>query len=184
MAEYEGLDELREPPPRQHIQTVRRTVVLQITALGLLALAAPLYLIFGQLRGDVTRLESEYANLNARLAALNTPAPEVQALTDQLAKLDALSGQLAAEKPPVGVNWPGVIAAIGDYDRAQITLLSLTQTENQLTLEGEAVSNDAVVAYVKSLSTAPLFASVEIQSIKLSTDVQSAHFVLVLIANP
>ena len=54
------------------------------------------------------------------------------------------------------------------FDRDQIELTTLTQTDNQILLEGRAANNEAVVAYVKQLEMSPLLVSVDVQSIKLT----------------
>jgi Tfp pilus assembly protein PilN len=151
-------------------------VILQITALGLAALALPLYLVFTQLRAESTQLATELAAVQARVAALNAPSPEVDALTLQAAEIVTLTAALNAARPPVGVNWPAVVAAINMYDRAQIALTGLTQTDNRIMLEGRATDNSVVVAYVQQLAASPLFVSVDVQSIKLTQSVARVFF--------
>ena len=157
-----------QDPALDQIRRVRRTVILQITALGLAALMLPLYLIFAQLRTESTDLATELVAVDARTQALNAPSPEVDALTVQAAEILTLTAALEAARPPIGVNWPAVIAAINGYDRSQIALTMLTQTDNRIALEGRAADNAAVVAYVQQLWAAPFFVSVEVQSIKLT----------------
>jgi Tfp pilus assembly protein PilN len=162
------LHDSTQDPALEQIRRVRRTVILQITALALAALALPFYLIFTQLRGEAAQLASDLATVEARIAALSAPAPEVEALTAQAAAILTLTAALEAARPPAGVNWPAVITAIDGYDRGQIELTALTQTDNQLLLEGRAVDNAAVVAYVQQLAASPYLADVEVQSIKLT----------------
>lgn len=167
MSRFELQDSMQDPALGQ-IRRVRRTVILQITALGLAALMLPLYLVFTQLRAESVDLATELAAVEARAQTLNAPSPEVDALTAQAAEIYTLTTALEAGRPPIGVNWPAVIGAINGYDRSQIALTMLTQTDNRIALEGRATDNAAVVAYVQQLSASPLFVSVEVQSIKLT----------------
>lgn len=150
----------------QQLRVTRWTIVLQIVALGLIALALPLYLIFSQLRDELAQSENELMEVQAHLAALSTSSPEVQQLTEQVAQTEALVSALVAAPPPVGMNWPQLASAIGSYDRQQITLVALTEVDNRLTLEGRATDNAAVVAYIQSLAASPLFLNIERQSVE------------------
>jgi len=152
------------------LRRVRRTVILQITALGLAALALPLYLVFTQLRAESIQLATELASVQASTEALGAPMPEVDALTAQAAEIDALTAALEAAQPPPGVNWPAVIAAINTYDRDRIELTALTQTDNRVLLEGRASDNEVVWAYVKQMAASPWLVNVDVQSIKLAHD--------------
>jgi Tfp pilus assembly protein PilN len=171
MSRFNVFDPAQDPSLEQ-LRRLRRTVILQIAALGLAALALPLYLVFTQLRDEAAQAATELASVQARMEALNAPSPEVEALTAKVTEIDALTAALEAARPPAGVPWPAVIAAINAYDRSQIELTSLTQTDNRLVLEGRATDNPAVMAYVQQLAASPLFVSVEVQSIKMAARTQ------------
>lgn len=181
----------------QKLRATRQTIVLQVLALGLVALAVPLYLVFGQLRDDVTQTERQLTEVQANLTALSTPSAEVQQLSDQVAQTEALLDALATAPPPVGVDWPQLASAIAGYDAQKIVLVTLTEADNGIILEGRAVDNAAVVAYIKALSASPLFLDIERQSVRtvpapdvtpespseLSAELWPAHFVLNLVVN-
>ena len=156
------------------IRRLRRTVILQITALGLAALALPLYMVFTQLRAESVELATELASIQASTEALSAPLPQVEALTAKAAEIITLTTSLEAVPPPAGVNWPAVITAIKTYDRGQIELTTLTQTDNRILLEGRATNNEAVVAYVEQLSMSPWLVNVDVQSIKLTDNFMRA----------
>ncbi len=166
MAYSDLAETVQQAAPSQQVRAIRRTLVLQIVALGLAALAIPLYLAFGQLQNEVAQIGRELMEVQAHLAALNTPSSEVQQLTEQVAQTEALVSALVAAPPPVGMNWPQLASAIGSYDRQQITLVALTEVDNRLTLEGRATDNAAVVAYIQSLAASPLFLNIERQSVE------------------
>lgn len=171
---------------------------MQIVALGLIALAVPLYLVFDGLRDDLAQSASELFGVQTQLAALSTPAPDVQQLTAQVARTEAALAALTASQPPTGMDWPQLAGVIDSYDPQQITLLALTEADNQIILEGRATDNAAVVAYIQSLAASPLFLDIERQSVgtvptpdavpndasKPSAEVRPVRFVLNLVVNP
>ncbi|HXF61795.1 MAG TPA: PilN domain-containing protein [Caldilineaceae bacterium] len=167
ISQYELVEPAQQVAALRQIRTVRRKIVLQITALGLVALAIPLSLIFSQVQNELAQLDRELATLQDRLTAASTPSPQAQTLTAQLNQIESLYSSLSAVAPPLGVQWPAVVAAIDRYDRQHITVVSLTQSERRLVLEGRATDNTVVVRYLQDLTASPLFASVEIESMTL-----------------
>ena len=168
ISQYELTEPAQQTAALHRIRAVRRKIVLQVIALGLAALAIPLYLIFSQLDQELAQLDQELVTLQERLIAVSTPSPQVQALTAQLDQMNSLYNALSAVAPATGVQWPAVVTAIDRYDQQRITIVSLTQNENRLVLDGRATDNAVVVSYMQDLTASPLFADVEIESMTLT----------------
>lgn len=147
------------------LRTLRQAIVIGLVGFSLLSLILALFLIAASIRNDIGRSESNLAALQARLMRLSTPAPEVQELMTTLTNTLTLADTLVAARPPVGINWPAVVTVIGSYDPAAITLTALTQSDNRITLTGEAVDDVVVVTYARLLETSDLFANVVLQSL-------------------
>ena len=80
----------------EQIRRLRRTMILQITALGLVALALPLYLVFAQLRAESRDLATEVGLDQASTDALSAPLPEVKSLTAKASEIMTLTTALEA----------------------------------------------------------------------------------------
>ncbi len=154
-------------------RALRQRVVFGLLVFSLLTFALALILIAASVRNDIGLAEANLNALQDDIIRLSTPSAEVQALTTTLSDTRALANQLEAAAPPVGANWPTVIAVIDRYDPAAITLISLIQTDNRITLSGQAINDAVVVDYEKLLRESGLFNSVVLQSLKLATPAES-----------
>ncbi|MCA9872926.1 MAG: hypothetical protein KC441_04710 [Anaerolineales bacterium] len=153
----------------QSVPPSRLPIILWLVALGLLVMFVPLYLAATAVRADTQRLEGELGELQfagasqpatePTAAALQTRVVEVQSNVD---RLGAVQGSLGAQQ----VDWPAVVDAI-KTDTNQITLLSVEQAENRLTISGEAANDTAVIAYAQELEASGEFERVVVQSISL-----------------
>jgi Tfp pilus assembly protein PilN len=158
-----------EKAPGQRGDASLRTVALWLAAAGLAALLVSLSLTSANLRAQTAALREELGPMQATLAKVSTPGPQALETMDAVAVVETAAARMGALAPTLAarhVDWPMAIAAIGNYDPAQITLLSVTQSEREITLKGRAASNAAVDAYVRSLEGAGLFERVVIQSLK------------------
>lgn len=151
------------------LRLLRQGIVLGLVAFSLLILLLALYLIVASVRNDVARSEANLGAAQNRLLQVSAPAPEVQALMATLTTTISLTQQLKAARPPMGLNWPAVVAALANYPPDTIILTSLTQVDNNITLTGQAVNDVVVVDYAHRLEASPLFASVVLQSLTLIT---------------
>jgi Tfp pilus assembly protein PilN len=150
-------------PPRLS----RRAIILLLVAAALAILILPLYFISGRIGSDIARLEGELQSAQDALASISTPQPEVQELMSTLAQIQQPVGELEAAYPSIvagRTDWPAVLAAIGNYNPAELTLSSLTQADSRITLEGQAVDSLIVTAYADALEKSDLFSSVEVKS--------------------
>ena len=146
-----------------------RTAALWLLAAGLGVFLVTLSLVSGHLRGQAATLQAELKPVQATLAKLNTPEPRLVQTMDALAQLEASTAKLNALKPTLlagRVDWPAAIVAIGNYDPTQITLLSVTQKDREITVKGRAASDPAVATYARALEGSALFERVAIQSLK------------------
>jgi Tfp pilus assembly protein PilN len=160
------LNDQGEQPQPQKIS--RTTIILWLLVLSLAAFFVPLFLLSNGIRGDVLRLEGDLQPISATLAVINTPPPEIQQLLEELTQAQGSADEIEQTYLSLmagRADWPAVMAAIGDYDPARLTLTSLAQTDNRLTLNGRAIDDSAVVAYARDLEESQLFARVVIQSV-------------------
>ena len=167
MKPYDLLTPDEEQQYRRQVGTFRKTIILWLVAIGLAILLFPVYLVFNQIENDTVQVEIELRSVGDRILAANTPAPAAQALMNKLAQVEQLTAALQSAAPPTGVNWPAVIAAIDNYDRAELALISLSQAGDQITLTGRAVDNLIVGRYTENLASSAVFSSVNLQSLRL-----------------
>ena len=144
--------------------------MLWLVVLGLVLFFIPLALISSGARDDADRLQANLGAIQASLTFVPTPPPEIRALMGTLSQVDAQATQVQAVYPTLKAarsGWPALAAAIGNYDPNQLTLTSVTQTDNRVTLSGGASSDAAVVAYSDALQQSGLFSRVIVQSLKV-----------------
>ena len=169
-----GVDLPPAAPPNLDASTpwfrsLRQRVVFGLIAFSLLVFTVALALIAASVRNDVALSEANLSALQDRMIQLSTPSAEVQELTATLSETMTLANQLEAAAPELGVDWPTVMAVIDRYDPATLTLTSLTQTDKQITLTGQAANSTVAVNYKAMLEGSGLFTSVVPQSLKLAT---------------
>ncbi|GAF91129.1 unnamed protein product, partial [marine sediment metagenome] len=103
----------------------RTVIILSLVAAGLAVLILPLYLLWTGIRGDIAHLEADLQPVQEALAKISTPAPEVLELMNTLTQTQKSAGQLEEAYPSIvaaRTDWQAVLAAIGSYDPAQLTL--------------------------------------------------------------
>jgi len=174
------------PTPQANMpwfRSLRQTVAFGLLAFGLLLFALAVALIAASVRNDIALSAANLSALQDEMLSLSTPSAEVQELTVTLSNTRVLADQLAAAAPPLGANWPAVIAVIDRYDPAAITLTALTQTDNSITLSGQAVNDFAVVEYEKMLKESGVFANVILQSLKRTTPAAASAPATVTVAS-
>jgi Tfp pilus assembly protein PilN len=151
-------------------QSQRGTIVLWLVAASFLILLVPLYLVSAAVRGDAARLETNIQAAQQALTTVNTPEPEIQELMDEITQVQGSISEIEQAYSGVAashLNWPAVMAAIGNYDPSQLILDSVTQADNRVTLQGRAIGDSAVIAYSRALEETDLFARVVVQSMSL-----------------
>lgn len=153
----------------QRLRRFRQALVIGLMTFSLLILLFSLYLISASVQNDITRSEANLTVAQAQVLRLQTPAPEVQTYLKTLTDTVALADNLVAARPPLGRNWPAIVAQISSYNPTAITLTSLTQVDRRITLTGQAVNDVSVVDYVHTLEQSPLFTDVVLESIILLT---------------
>jgi len=129
----------------------------------------PLYFVSASIRSENTRLESDLQSIQGALAEGHTPEPDVQDLMDELAQVQEVASEIEGAHSAVAAehtDWAAVMAAIGNYDLAELTLTSLTEADNRIMLNGRAIDDSVVVAYAHSLEESNLFSRVVVQSLR------------------
>ncbi|MEZ4734968.1 MAG: PilN domain-containing protein [Caldilineaceae bacterium] len=169
-----GFDTSPEPVPpelppahMQQVRTLRQAVAMGLVAFSLLLLFLAAFLITTSVRNDINRSEANLATVQERLFRLRTPSPERQELLTTLTNTQSLANRLTAARPPGGIQWPAVVTVLSNYNAGALTLTSLTQVENRITLMGQAVDDVVVVEYARMLDTSDLFSTVVLQSLAL-----------------
>ncbi len=157
----------QQSPPRG---PSRGAIVLWLVAASWLILLIPLYIVSATVQRDVVRLETNIQTARQALTAVNTPEPEIQELVDEIAQVRSSADEIEqayASAASGHVNWPAVMAAIGNYNPSQLNLTSITQADSRVTLNGRAIDDSAVIAYSRSLEESDLFSRVVVQSVSL-----------------
>jgi len=150
----------------------RRAIILLLVAISLATFILPIYLASVSIRYDITHLEADLHFVQETLTIIRTPAPEVKELENTLAHIQGLVSEIEVNYPDIAaqhINWPAVMAAISNYNPAQLTLLSITQAGNRITLKGRAIDGPVVTAYARALRESGLFSRVIIQSMSVIT---------------
>jgi Tfp pilus assembly protein PilN len=157
------------PEQHQPRKSLQGAIILWWVVIGLAILSLPLYLVPLIVRANITRLEANLLAAQATLTSSSTPAPEVQELMNTLAQIQKPASEIEEVSPTIvagRTDWPAIMAAISNYNPAQIALTSLTQANNRITLNGQAIDESAVAAYARALEESNLFFRVVIQSIE------------------
>jgi Tfp pilus assembly protein PilN len=145
------------------------TIILGLVVIGLVTFFPPLYLISATIRDDITRSEADLLAVQETVTSLSAPAPEVQELMDTLAQIQESASEIEEASRAIvadHTDWPTIMAAISNYNPAQLALTSLTHADNRITLNGQAIDDSAVLAYARALEDSNLFSRVVVQSIK------------------
>ncbi len=169
MASSNSLDLNDLPEQDQTRGSRRRVIILWLVAISGAVLLVPLYFIFSAIRNDVNRLQADIQAVQQSLTIIGTPQPEVQELMNDLGQVQGAISEIEAAYSAVAANhtdWPAVMTAIGDHDPTQLALASLAQSGSQVTLNGRAVDDSAVIAYSRALEESNLFSRVVVQSIQ------------------
>lgn len=141
-----------------------------LTVVSLCALFATLFLISTTIKDLNTTAESDLAALQAQFAATPSPNPTEDALISTLVDMRAQVSALQPVQTELSANhrdWPTMMQYLAAYDPAQMTLIAIQQTDDQLMLEGEALNEGLVTAYASQLERSGFFARVTVQSLSV-----------------
>jgi len=169
MASPDAADLNNLPEQHQPRKRSRRTIILWLVVISFAAFFIPLYFVSASIRSENTRLETDLQFVQQALTEGHTPAPEVQELMNTLAQVQEAAGEIEGAHNAITAghtDWAAVMAAIGNYDPAQLTLTSLTQADNRITLNGRAIDDSIVIAYARALEESTLFSRVVVQSLR------------------
>ncbi len=142
--------------------------ILWLVILSLALFFAPLYLLSTTLQADNDSLQTEYDQLQLTLAITPAGNPTDEALTAQLLTLQGHVVAIEAFQPTLAaehINWAEVMFMLGGFDPSQISILAMSQSGRQLTLQGQAVDEAQAIAYAQMLKSSDLFNDVTVQSI-------------------
>ncbi len=144
--------------------------VTWLMALGLAVLFLPLYLISGAIKESNQTLTNDLAEIAQQQTDLSQPGSTQQTLQDDLIKARQRLETLSAGKTNLiasHINWPAVMAVIGNNGYVHMDLLSLSQADNQIVLRGQAQAESIVMTYARMLEESGQFSKVIVQSISL-----------------
>ena len=146
-----------------------QVVVLWLVAAALAAFFLTLYLVFAGARHEVADLQAELAPLEATLAAVGTPQPQVAVLMQALAEVEDTTAKLREAESTLAagrVAWPEVMAAIGGFDPMKLELVSLAQTGQEIVLQGQAADDASLSRYTQALEASGWVERVTLRSMK------------------
>jgi Tfp pilus assembly protein PilN len=152
--------------------TVRHSsrVILWLVVFSVAGLILPLVLISTAIEQNNKTAALDLAQIEEEVNNAKQPEPAEQALRDTLLEtknqrtvLETLRDDLVSQH----VNWSAVMAVVGNYGSAKMTLTGLSQSGTQITLSGQAETESTVIAYARMLEETGLFTRVVVQSISL-----------------
>ncbi len=147
-------------------------LILWLVVAGLGILFLPLFLISTTIKADNLALDAQVSEIQATLSSTAKPQQSDQTLKDKLAQLQKQASALETLQPTLvagHIDWPTTMNAIAIYNTAQITLTGLSQTDTRLVVNGQAESEDSVMAYAAALRDSERFKRVIVQSITLKS---------------
>ncbi len=173
MAELQPIPETDEKPAGSS------RILIWLVMLSLAGFLLPLYLIYSTLKQDNQQLEVERGNIEATLSSTPERSPEEQELTDLLLQLQQQAIMVEEARATLDashVDWPATMAVLGSYDQSQMALNSLVQTGDQITINGQANHENAIMVYLAALQTSAHFERVSILSVTMisSSDTDTA----------
>lgn len=141
-------------------------------ALALALLFVPVYLFSGALDDSSVPLSTEADMLQKTITAPPPVPADEAALANQLLELRSQLNGISNIPPTLlagHVDWPTIMTIIRSYDADLIRLTAFSTQSGQLTLQGEAMQESAVLDYAHLLERSGLFSRVNVQSITVST---------------
>jgi Tfp pilus assembly protein PilN len=145
-------------------------IALWLVVTSLAGLLLPLYLISAAIKADNRSLEADLASIEQQLSDASQPGEEQQTLQDNLLKarqqLDTLT-TVQTDLIAHHINWPAVMAVIGNNGPAQMVLTGLSQADNRIVINGQAQAESVVIAYAHMLEESGQFSRVVVQSISI-----------------
>lgn len=143
-------------------------LVLWLVVMSMSFLVIPVFLAGNVIQEERLLLEQQLAGLQAELDEPTPVDPEVERLEAQLldyrnatSELEMLTGTLQAEN----VDWSLMMRIFIEYDPHRMALTSITHTGQRITMNGQAVDEADLMAYVDILQESGLFTQVILQSI-------------------
>jgi len=147
----------------------RRTrLALWLAAAAVLSLAFPIYRAARVARSEATRLERRVERASATAAALSDSSA-VATSEGQLAVARSTSEALAGVRDAMAtrhVDWVQILGAVGAFDPDSLAITGVAQEGRLLRVQGTAMDDTAVVAYVARLEASGLFSRVSVESIQ------------------
>lgn len=157
----------------------RSRLILWLIATSLAGLLLPLYLIAISIDTANATLASELVAISTELATTPEPAPEQDESQATLTRLRTQLNDLQRVLSTItvqAIDWPLLMATIGNFDQYQITINNLVQNDDRIVLSGIATTEGAVVAYSRTLEDSGLFSRVHVQSITLEAGKENTTF--------
>jgi len=161
--EGDEADEVTSAQPPSSSRLIQWLILLSLAVLFV-----PLYLVSMTIKQDSGSLGIQATGLAVTLAGTMRPSGAEQSLNSTLVQIRAQINALGAIQPTLAANrldWPSVMTVIGGYDQTQLVLISVTQNGKTITLVGQAVDENAVMAYAQLLKDSKQFNRVTVQGI-------------------
>ena len=157
-------------PEAYRRKTAKPLALILGAVAGVLFAVAIASFVFLQInRRQTQELQTGIEQSKATLEAIRTPAPEILALTEQLASDTTAVEVFRGLQPTLeaGIyDWDAVFGAILEYDAAAIELVEASQDGNELRVAGTARSQDDVLTYAGTLDRSGIFEQVIVQSME------------------
>jgi len=159
--------------PRQYrpSELPSKILILMVSAAAMAVLVLVGFLMSGRIKNASVQASADLLRVQQELQLAPTPVGETVELNRVLSETNGSIRRIEAVLPSIygRSDWPEIAAAIDDYDGGHLSLESVTQVENEITLVGYAVDSAAVIGYVDGLKDSDVFANVSLLSMSDAT---------------
>ena len=165
-------------PWREELRAQQTKEFSQSAIISALFAGAVFFLVYTQINGILDNQRHRNATLSAEIKKLDTELKEIQDLEDTksklLARMDIIQS-LQQKRPQVVHIFDEIVRTVPDG----ITLLSLKQKGDDLTIKGLAESNGRVSAYMRNIDASEWMASPKLKYIETKKkSFRNAEFVI------
>lgn len=169
------LDNMTDETPHNEEETTEKSaasgntrLVLWLIVVSMTFLVIPVFLAGGVIQEERLLLERQLAGLQAELDQPPPVNPEVERLESELLSLRNAASELESLRTTLqagNVDWSLIMRIFIEYDPHRMALTTITNTGQRITMNGQAMNETDLMAYVDILQESGLFTQVILQSI-------------------
>ena len=145
-------------------------IAIWLVILGLALIFIPLYLTSNTIQEGAVQLNDQLTEVAATLAFTPPPNPTLEHLNATLAVVrqqSSLMNSLQSTLVALHVDWPVIMAHLGTYNSARMSITGISQNGQTILVQGLADDENVVTTYAEMLRTSGLFKQVVVESINI-----------------